>query len=169
MIGIDKVTVNIGVGGSGEKLEKAKKLLEKITKQKPVETKSKKRIPTWDIRKKMPIGVKVTLRGKKAEDFLDKCFNAIDRELYIKSFSDENFSFGIKEYINIPEFKYDAEIGIFGFDVCVTMKKWGSRIKKRKRKKRGIPLRHLIKKEDTISFLKERFNVKIVEKKEERW
>lgn len=170
MISIDKVTVNIGVGAPGEKLEKAKKLLETITGQKPVETKGKKRIPTWGVRKQMPIGVKVTLRGKKAKDFLDKCFNAIDKELCKKNFSDDgNFSFGIKEYINVPEFKYDAEIGIFGFDVCVSMTKWGGRIRNRKRKRSRIPAKHLIKKEEVMTFLKEKFDVEIVEKKEERW
>jgi len=128
VISIDKVTVNIGVGASGEPLEKAEKLLEKLCNQKPIRTLSKSRIPSWGIRKKQPIGVKVTLRGKKALEFLNKAIEAKDRTLKRSQFDENgNFAFGISEYIDLPGVKYDPEIGIFGFDVCVSLKK---RVKK---------------------------------------
>jgi len=69
---IEKVTLNIGVGESGERLDKAYILLERITGQKPVKTKAKVRIPQWDIRPGKPIGVKVTLRQDRMYNFLDK-------------------------------------------------------------------------------------------------
>ena len=100
---IEKVTINIGVGESGEKLEKAAALLEKLTGRKPVKTKTMKRIPAFGIRPKMFIGVKVTLRGREAEEFLKKAFEAVGNRIKASSFDPlGNFSFGIKEYIDIP-------------------------------------------------------------------
>ena len=162
MISIEKVTINIGVGEAGEKLEKAKKLIEKMTGQKAVERISNKRIPTWNVRKGLALGTKTTLRGEKATAFLNKCLDAVERRIKPTSFDKfGNFSFGIKEYIEIPGFKYDPEIGMFGFDVCVTMHKWGYRVNKRKVKKSRYPMRHVIKKEETIEFMKKNFNVEV--------
>lgn len=162
MIKIKKLTVNIGVGDSGEELEKAGNLLEKLCKQKPVETISKKTIPGWGVRKKKPIGVKVTLRGQKAEEFLNKVLEAKERTLEEKIFDESgNFAFGIREYIEIPGIKYDPDIGIFGFDVCVTLGKNGYRIKNRKRQKRKVPEKHRLTKEESINWVKEKMNVEI--------
>ncbi|MCD6522851.1 MAG: 50S ribosomal protein L5 [Candidatus Diapherotrites archaeon] len=162
VISIDKVTVNIGVGASGEPLEKAEKLLEKLCNQKPIRTLSKSRIPSWGIRKKQPIGVKVTLRGKKALEFLNKAIEAKDRTLKRSQFDENgNFAFGISEYIDLPGVKYDPEIGIFGFDVCVSLKKRGYRIKRRKREKKKIPSNHKITKEEAIEWVEKNLNIKV--------
>lgn len=162
MISIEKVTVNIGVGVAGEKLEKAKKLLEKLTGQKPVENKSDKRIPTWNIRPGLAIGSKVTLRGKKAIDFLNLSLDARDRKVKDSNFDNlGNFSFGIHEYIDVPGFKYDPDIGILGFNVSATLQKWGYRVKKRKRKTATPPKRHLITKKESIEYFKKNFSVVI--------
>ncbi|RLI92118.1 MAG: 50S ribosomal protein L5, partial [Candidatus Altiarchaeales archaeon] len=67
---IEKVVVNIGCGESGEKLRRAEKLLQKLVNKKPVRTISRHKIPSWGIKKREPIGCKVTLRGKDAEEFL---------------------------------------------------------------------------------------------------
>lgn len=161
---IEKITLNIGVGSSGENLENAKNLLQKLTGQKPVATLSRKRIPTWDIRKDLPIGVKVTIRGKKALDFLDKCLDSIERKIKKKSFDKNgNFSFGVREYIDLPGFKYDPSIGMFGFDVCVTLIKPGYRISKRKRKPRSIPNKQRVKKEESIDFAKKNLDIEVVD------
>ncbi|MBI1973517.1 50S ribosomal protein L5 [Candidatus Micrarchaeota archaeon] len=162
MIGVEKVTLNIGTGAPGEKLEKARALLEKLAQQKPVETHSRKRIPTWNLKKGMSIGTKVTLRGKKAAELVNKCLDAVDHRLKPSSFDGQgNFAFGVREYIDVPGFKYDPAIGIYGFDVCVTLKKWGYRIAKRKRKQTGIPKRHFISKEEAIEFAKKNFKVEV--------
>jgi large subunit ribosomal protein L5 len=76
MISIEKVTVNIGVGEAGDKLDKAYSLLEKLTSQKPIKTLAKTRNPTFKIRKGLTIGVKTTLRKKKAVEFLKRSFEA---------------------------------------------------------------------------------------------
>ena len=162
MTRIEKVTVNIGVGSAGEPIEKAERLLNRLCEQKPVKTKSKKKIPTWGIRKKQNIGVKVTLRGKKALEFLKKALEAKENILMERYFDEHgNFAFGISEYIDLPGTKYDPDIGILGFEVCVTLSKEGYRIKKRKRQKQKVPTRHRVKREEAIGWIKEKFGVKI--------
>ena len=132
--------------------------------QKAVKTGAKKRIPSWGVRGGMQIGCKVTLRGKTAMDFLDKSLEANDRSLKAKNFDNKgNFAFGVKEYIDIPGLKYDPDIGILGFDVCVTLNKWGYRVGRRKRKQSRVPDKHVITKEEAIAFTKEKLNVQVAE------
>jgi len=153
---IDKVTLNIGVGRGGQDLENAKNLLEKITGVKSIHTKAKSRNPVFKIKKGDLIGVKTTLRGQKAIEFLKKALKAKEFTLPSSSFDKfGNFSFGIKEYIEIPGVKYDPNIGMFGFDVCVTLKRRGYRITKKRRAKSKIGSSHRLKKEDGIKFAKE--------------
>ena len=78
-----------------------------------------------------------------------------------------NFAFGIKEYIDIPGMKYDMDIGIIGLEVSVTLKRPGFRIKRRTIKKKKIPSRHKITKDEAISFVKEKFGVKFAEEEGE--
>jgi len=162
---IDKVTINIGVGQPGEPLEKAEKLLKKMfPNKKPVRTKAKKRIPEWGVRPGLEIGVKLTLRKKEAEEALGWLLKAVNNTLSEKQFDEfGNFSFGIKEYVWIPGLKYDPEIGLFGMDVCVTVRRPGYRVMWRKIKKSKIPRRHRTTKEEVIKFLKEKYGVRIVE------
>ncbi len=160
-IRIEKVTINIGCGEGGEKLERALKLLEKLTGKKPVVTKTYKRT-TFGMAKNRPIGAKVTLRRNDAYEFLKRAFGAVENKIS-SSYFDElgNFSFGIKEYIDIPGIKFDPEIGILGMDVCVTLERPGYRVK-RKKLKRKIGKNHLIKKEEAIEWVKKTFGVEIV-------
>ncbi|MGC9058870.1 MAG: 50S ribosomal protein L5 [Candidatus Aenigmatarchaeota archaeon] len=155
-IRIEKVTINVGCGGDLEKIERAKKLLLMLTNQKPVVTLSKKR-STFGIAKGKPVGVKVTLRKKKAEDFLKKVFEAKKYTIPASSIDNNgNFSIGISEYIELPGIKYQHEIGSLGFDVTVTLERPGFRVKRRKVKKAEIGKKHKINKEDVINWLKER-------------
>ncbi|MHA1859810.1 MAG: 50S ribosomal protein L5 [Candidatus Asgardarchaeia archaeon] len=161
---IGKVTVNIGVGQSGERLEKAIRILESLTGQKPVRTIAKKTIREWGIRRKEPIGCKVTLRGERALDFLKKALAAVDYKISERSFDEfGNFSFGINEHIEIPGVKYDPELGITGMDVCVTLERPGFRVARRKIKRSRVGRNHLITKEEGIAFAKKYLNVKIME------
>ena len=151
-IRIEKVTLNIGSGKNVDALEKAIKLLQKITGAKPVKRVAKKRIPAWDIRPGVPIACIVTLRGKKARQVLGLLLDAKDRMLDAKNFDNGTFSFGIPEYIEIPGMKYDPELGIIGLEVAVTLERRGFRVKRRKLRKRRIGKRHRITKEETIAF-----------------
>lgn len=160
---IDKVTLNIGVGEAGEKVNKAAKILELISGQKPVKTVSNKRIPTWGIRPGLAIGTKVTVRGSRAVELLKKLFEAVENKLHEYSFDDNgNFSFGIRSYIDVPGMKYDPEIGVYGLDVAVTLKRRGYRVKVRKRKRSKVGSRQRVKKSDAIRFVKEKFGVEVL-------
>lgn len=161
-IRVEKVTLNIGVGEAGAKLENASKLLNEITKRKIVITKGRKRVPEWDVKKGMPIGCKITLRGIDAISVLKRMFKAVENKLTNGCFDNTgNFSFGIKEYIDIPDIKYDPSIGIIGLDVCVTLTRPGYRVTRKKIKKGKISNKHKIKKEEAIDFVKRNFGVEI--------
>ncbi len=162
---IEKVVLNIGVGQAGERVEKAGKLLNMLTKRKFVKTISRKRIPTWNLKKKEAIGVKVTLRGKEAEEMLQRCLEAVDRKVKPTCFDGENFSFGIKEYIDIPGMKYNMDIGNFGLNVCARVERNGYNIMRR-REKRSISNTHRVKSKETEDFITKKFNVSIITKEE---
>ncbi len=159
-IRIGKVTVNIGLKNTGEDVDKAYKLLERLTGKKPVKTMAKKNAKTFGIRPGLNIGVKVTLRGKDAVEFLRRIFES-KSNLSIKSFDKQgNFSFGIEEYLNVPGMKYDPKIGIMGFDVCVTLERPGFSIKAKKIKKE-IGKNHRIIRDEAIEFVKQNFDISV--------
>ncbi|RLF52373.1 MAG: 50S ribosomal protein L5 [Thermoplasmata archaeon] len=161
---IAKVTINIGVGEAGERLEKAQKVLERITGRKPVKTIAKRTNKDFGIRKGMPIGCKVTLRKKEAEEFLRKALRILNNKLPSYSFDDwGNFSFGIPDYTLFPDQKYDPEIGIFGMDICVTLERAGYRIKYRKIKRKKIPVKHRVAREEAMEFMKKKFGIEVIE------
>ncbi len=161
-IRIEKITLNMGTGKDQAKLEKGMKLLKSITGIVPVKTFSTKRIPEWGLRPGLPIGCKLTLRKKAAIKLLNRLLEAKDKTINPKQFDAcGNLAFGIPEYIDIPDAKYDPEIGILGLEVCVTLERPGFSIKKRKIKKKKIPSRHTITKEEAIDFMKKEFNVKV--------
>jgi len=153
---IDKVVLS--VGGIGEELEKGFKLLKLVTNKNPTKTKSKKRIPSLGVRPGLEIGAVVTLR-KGMEDFLKRMLLAIDNQLKKKQVSVNNFSFGIKEYIEIPGLEYQRDIGIKGFDVTIVFKRTGRRVGLRKIKRGKVPSRQHIPKEEIIKFMEENFKV----------
>lgn len=160
---IEKITVNIGVGEAGERLKKAESVLQSITGQKPIETLSKTTNKDWGLRKQMPIGCKVTLRGKKAEDFLKDALNTRENKMADYSFDDEgNLAFGVPDHTLFSSQKYDPNIGIFGMDICITMQKHGYRVKKRRIAQKRIPHRHRVKKEETMKFFVEKFKLEVV-------
>jgi large subunit ribosomal protein L5 len=161
---IDKVTINIGVGEAGERLNKAESVLNNITGHKPIETLSRTTNKDWAIRKDMPIGCKVTLRGKDADEFLKEALSTRENKMADYSFDDEgNLSFGIPDHTLFKSQKYDPKIGIFGMDVCITMKKPGYRVKHRRIATRKVPHRHRVKKEETKKFFSETFNAEVIE------
>lgn len=160
-IKIKKVVLNIGCAGDLQKIEKAKKLLEYLTERKPVVTLSRKR-STFGIARGKPVGVKVTLRKKKAEEFLKLALQAVGNKLNSSQFDFQgNFSVGIKEYIELPNVRYQHEIGMLGLDVGVALERYGFRVQRRRIQKRRIPTKHKINKDEAINWLKENFGVEI--------
>jgi large subunit ribosomal protein L5 len=160
---IEKVTINIGVGEAGERLNKAESVLKSLTGQKPIQTLSRTTNKDWGIREQMPIGCKVTLRGKTAVDFLTEALNTRENKMAEYSFDDEgNLSFGIPDHTLFKSQKYDPNIGIFGMDICITMEKPGYRIKRKRIARGKIPHRYRIKKEETMKFFTDKFKVEVI-------
>jgi len=160
---IEKVVVNISVGKSGEPLEKATKVLKSLTGQTPCKRKAKKTLRDFGIRRGEPIACIVTLRKQKAMEFLRKVLPVIDNKLSKECFDQYgNFSFGIKEHIEIPGVKYDPEIGIFGMDVCVSLSRSGYRVKNRHREKARIGSKHILTPREAMVFVKDALKVEIV-------
>jgi len=150
---LDKVVINMGVGESGERHQRAYNMLENLVEQKPAITYSKMTIKNFGIRKGEAIGVKVTLRGEKAMNFLKNALTVKEMRLSRKSIGDGCFSFGIAEHIDLPGVEYDPDIGIFGMDVCVSLKRRGYRVARRRRRKGKIAKSHRITKEETVRWL----------------
>lgn len=159
---IDKVVLNIGVGESGERLGKAEQLIEKISNKKPVRTVSRHKIPAWGLKLGEPIGAKVTIRGKDAEDVLKRCLAAKDNRLRESNFDRTgNLSFGIQEYLDLPGIKYDPDIGIFGFNICATIERPGYRIKRRRIRPSKIPVHARVTRDESVEFIKKKFGIEI--------
>jgi len=159
---IGKIVVNMGVGEPGEELKKAEKVIIQVTGAKIVKTKAKVKQPKWNIRPGLEIGIKTTLRGKKAEDFLKNALSARDNTLPERCFdTGGNFGFGVKEHIEMPGIKYDPKLGIKGFDVLVTLERRGYRVKKRKLKKVKVGKHHIISRNEAIEFVKQKFGVSV--------
>jgi large subunit ribosomal protein L5 len=160
---IAKVTINIGVGESGERLQNAITLLERLTGRKPVPRAAKRTIREFGVRRGENIAAVVTLRKRDAEDFLKRVLEGIGWRVKASSFDEYgNFSIGIKEYLVLPGAKYDAEIGIFGMDVAVTLERKGYRIARRRRARSTIPRRHKVSREEAMLLLALKYNVNII-------
>lgn len=158
-IKMEKIVLSIG--GTGEELEKGFKLLKILTGRTPAKMKSRKRIPSLGVRPKLEVGVVVTIR-KKPEETLRKMLSALDNTLKKSQISENNFSFGIKEYIEIPGTEYQRDIGIRGLDVTVTFKRAGRRVKLKKIKKGKIPKKQAVTSEEIIKFMEENFKTKFI-------
>ncbi len=157
-----KCVVNIGVGQGGEKLRKAFDVLEMLTNQEPIETTADTTNADFGIREGQPVGCKVTLRGERAYDFLNRAFWVREDSIPETCFDERgNFSFGIEDYTDFEGVSYDPEIGIFGMDISVEMARKGYRIKKRKKKPKELPKSHQLSKDESIEFVEESFDVEV--------
>lgn len=159
-IKIEKVLLSCGA--VDKDLEKAKKLLEFISNMKAQIIVSRKRIPDFGVRPGLEVGTRVTLRGEKALSLLKQLLGAIDNTIAEAQVSDNHFSFGIKEYIEIPGIEYQRDIGIRGLNVAVVFARPGIRVKRKKIKSGKLPKKQYIPKEEIISYMEENFNTKIV-------
>ncbi len=127
---IEKITLNMGLGEAAKDkkvLQAAVTDLEKIAGQKPVVTVAKKSVAGFKIREGWPIGAKVTLRGTRMYEFLDRLITvAIPRIRDFRGFSPKsfdghgNYSMGIREHIAFPEIDYDKIDAMRGLDITIT-------------------------------------------------
>ncbi|HUL47192.1 MAG TPA: 50S ribosomal protein L5 [Steroidobacteraceae bacterium] len=127
---ISKITVNMGVGeavADKKVMDAAVADLTKITGQKPLVTKSRKAIASFKIRAGLAVGAKVTLRGRRMYEFLDRLINIAMprirdfRGVSPRSFDGRgNYSLGVKEQIIFPEIQYDQIDQVRGMDITIT-------------------------------------------------
>jgi large subunit ribosomal protein L5 len=127
---ITKITVNMGVGeavADKKVMDAAVEDLAKITGQKPTVRSSRKSVATFKLREGLPVGCKVTLRGARMYDFLDRLINIAMprirdfRGVNPRSFDGQgNYSFGVKEQIIFPEIAYDQIDQLRGMDITIT-------------------------------------------------
>ena len=126
---IDKIVINMGLGDCKDNpkaLEAAVKELEAIAGQKAITTKAKKSIANFKLREGMNIGAKVTLRGDRMWEFMDRLFSiALPRVRDFRGINPNsfdgrgNYAFGIKEQLIFPEIEYDKIDAIRGMDICI--------------------------------------------------
>lgn len=126
---VEKIVVNMGVGdavSNAKNLEKAVDELTLLTGQKPIVTKAKKSIAGFRLREGMPIGAKVTLRGERMYDFLDKLITvSLPRVRDFQGISNKafdgrgNYTLGVKEQLIFPEIDFDKVNKVRGMDIVV--------------------------------------------------
>ena len=160
-IKIEKVVLS--VGATGEALARGVKLLEVLTDRKPKKTVSTKRIPTLGVRPGLEMGAVVTIR-KDIAPLLNKLLVAIDNSLRRKQIAHNHFSFGIKEYLEIPGVEYEREVGIMGLDVTVVFARTGKRVALKKVKRGKFHKTQGVSREEIIKFMEEKFNTNFVGK-----
>lgn len=151
-IRIQKLCINCCVGESGEKLNRALKVLEQISGQKPCTGKSRLTIRSFGIRRNEKISAFVTIRGEKAAEVLTNALKVKEFEIKRSSFSDTgNFGFGIDEHIDMG-IKYDPSIGIFGMDFVVVLGRAGIRVAKRRARQARVGNKQRVSKEEAMNW-----------------
>jgi len=161
-IRVGKVVVNIGLGKSGEAIERGKKVLEQVTGQTPAQTRAKTSVRDFGIHKGEPIGVVVTVRGEKTVPLIVKLLAAREKKLKESSFDPRgSVSFGIREHIEIPGIRYDPAIGILGMNVSILLERPGFGVARRGRRASRVGKAHLVSKEEAIQYFKDNFGVTV--------
>lgn len=160
---IGKVVLNIGVGRSGEAIERARRVIEDLVKQKASFRIAKKSIRDFGVHKGEPIGMMVTVRGSRAPEILKLLLQSRENKIPSTSFDDfGNCSFGIKEHIEIPGVRYSPEIGIFGMNVSTVLERSGYRVARRNRASSKIGRGHRVSRDEALEYFKQNFGVEVV-------
>ncbi len=158
---IEKVVLS--VGATGDNLVKGVKLLEVLTERTPKKTTSNKRIPSLGVRPGLEMGAVVTIR-RSPEGILKKLLVAIDNVIKKRQVAHNHFSFGIKEYLEIPGMEYQRDVGIMGLDVTIVFKRTGKRVALKKMKRGKFPKSQGVSKEEIIKFMEDNFQTSFVGK-----
>ncbi|AJM92636.1 MULTISPECIES: 50S ribosomal protein L5 [Nitrosopumilus] len=161
-ISLEKVVLNMGVGKSGDVIDIARRALEQISGKKPSARNAKETQRDWGVRKGEPIGVAVTIRGDDAKELLKRLLEAKGNTVNGRSFDNfGNYSFGIKEHIDIPGVKYEPSIGILGLGISVTLTRPGYGIRRRSKHKASVGKSHIITNQEAKDYLVKEFGVTV--------
>lgn len=161
---VHKLVLNICVGESGDRLTRAGRVLEQLTGQTPIFSKSRLTIRTFGIRRNEKIASYVTIRGPKAEEILERGLKVKEFELKESNFSSGGgngrgaggFGFGINEHIDLG-LKYDPTTGIYGMDFYIVLKRAGDRVSKRRRARGRIGKFQTVSKKDAIKWFQTKY------------
>lgn len=156
------VRVILSAGATGQDLVKAKKLLETVAKKNAhiIKAGPKRRIPELGVKPHLELGTRITLRGQDALMVLRRLLGAIDNTVRKRNVATNHFSFGIKEYIDIPDMEYMRDIGIRGFNATVVFERAGVRVKHKKIKRGRLPAKQHVSSEEIIKYMEESFKTK---------
>ena len=162
---ITKVSVNIGVGEGGERLQTAERVLELLTGSSPIRTMGRIQNRDLKVRKGFPIGCKVTIRDSETiEKFLKDAFWVRENSIPAWNFDAQgNLSFGIRDYTDFPDQKYDPDIGIYGMDINVVLERPGHRVRRRRRRSRKVGSEHGVSTEESRQWFADKFGLTIME------
>lgn len=162
-IEIEKMVLHCG--GTDDKLDRCIKLLEKVSGSNKIYiVKSTRRIPAFGISPGKKSGCKITIRDKeKISDLLSRIFASFENEISEKQITENQFCFGVHEYIEVPGFDYDRDIGILGFEVMLVFKRKGKSVVLRKIKRGKLPRKQHVSKEEIIEFLVKHFEVDVIQ------
>ena len=161
-ISLEKVVLNMGVGKSGDIIDVAKRALDQISGKKSSSRAAKETQRDWGVRKGEPIGAAVTIRGNDAKELLKRLLEAKGNVVNGKSFDNfGNYSFGIKEHIDIPGVKYDPQIGILGLGISITLTRPGYGIRTRSKHKASVGKKHIISSQEAKDYLVKEFGVTV--------
>jgi len=161
-IRVGKVVLNIGLGKSGEAIERGKKVLEQVTGQAPTQTRAKRSVRDFGTHKGEPIGVLVTVRGEETTALIKKLLAARENKIAESSFDPRgSVSFGIKEHIEIPGIRYDPAIGILGMNISVLLERAGFSVARRNRRASRVGKRHQVSREEAMQYFRDNFGVTI--------
>ena len=161
-IKVGKVVLNIGLGKSGEAIERGKKVLEQVTGQTPAQTRAKRSVRDFGTHTGEPIGVVVTVRGNETSALIEKLLTAREKKLNESCFDPRgSVSFGIKEHIEIPGIRYDPAIGILGMNVSILLERPGFSVARRGRRTSRVGKAHLVSRDEAIQYFKENFGVTV--------
>lgn len=162
---ITKVVINIGVGEGGDRLSNAESVLKLVSGVNPVRTLGKQQNRDLKVRVGFPIGCKATIRDQDTiKKFLTDAFWVRENTIPTWNFDREgNLSFGISDYTDFPDQKYNPDIGIFGMDINIVLERPGHRVSRRRRRSAKVALNHRTTADEARAWFVENYGLKILE------
>jgi large subunit ribosomal protein L5 len=162
---ITKVVINIGVGEGGDRLSNAESVLKLVSGVDPVRTLGKQQNRDLKVRVGFPIGCKATMRDQDTiKKFLTDAFWVRENTIPTWNFDREgNLSFGISDYTDFPDQKYNPDIGIFGMDINIVLERPGHRVSRRRRRSAKVAMNHRTTADEARAWFVENYGLKILE------